>query len=171
MVKKKKLFEKFPPVTTSEWMDKIHTDLKGADFNKKLVWKTNEGFDVKPFYRTEDIENLMYINTLPGEFPYLRGTRIRNNNWLVRQNIEVSDYRDANKKALTILMKGIDSLGFILTDPESVNESNFNLLLKDIHIEIIEVNFMCNGKAKEILDYLIKISSGRGLNPQDIHVD
>ena len=169
MVKKKKLFEKFPPVTTSEWMDKIHTDLKGADFNKKLVWKTNEGFDVKPFYRTEDIENLMYINTLPGEFPYLRGTRIRNNNWLVRQNIEVSDYRDANKKALTILMKGIDSLGFILTDPESVNESNFNLLLKDIHIEIIEVNFMCNGKAKEILDYLIKISSGRGLNPQDIH--
>ena len=169
MAKKKKLFDQFPPVTTKDWMDKINADLKGADFNNKLVWKTNEGFEVKPFYRMEDIENLIYINTLPGEFPYIRGTKIRNNNWCVRQNIEVSDYSEANRKALTILMKGIDSLGFIITDPESVNEKNFNLLLKDIHIEIIEVNFLCNGKAKEILEYITKISSGRGLNPQDIH--
>ena len=32
--------------------------LKGADFEKKLVWKTNEGFKVKPFYRMEDLEGL-----------------------------------------------------------------------------------------------------------------
>ncbi|MBK8884591.1 MAG: hypothetical protein IPN67_20235 [Bacteroidales bacterium] len=49
MVKKEKLFEQFPPVTTKEWMAKVHCDLKGADFNEKLVWKTNEGFDVMPF--------------------------------------------------------------------------------------------------------------------------
>ena len=66
MMKKEKLFEQFPPVTTKEWMDKIHADLKGADFNKKLVWKTAEGFEVMPFYRAEDIENLMYINSLAG---------------------------------------------------------------------------------------------------------
>ena len=81
-------------------MDKIHADLKGADFNKKLVWKTNEGFEVKPFYRTEDIENLMYINSLPGEFPYIRGTKIENNNWLIRQNIEVNDYPGETGKLL-----------------------------------------------------------------------
>ncbi len=57
-------------------MDKITTDLKGADFNKRLVWKTDEGFEVNPFYRMEDIENLMYIDTLPGEFPYIRGTKV-----------------------------------------------------------------------------------------------
>src|SRR5450759_867118 len=151
MVQKEKLFDQFPPVSTKEWMDKINTDLKGSDFNKKLVWRTNEGFDVKPFYRSEDIENLMYINTLPDEFPYVRGTKIKDNNWLVRQNIEVTDYSEANRKALTILMKGVDSLGFIITDPESVNESNFKTLLKDIHIEAIELNFLTNGKAKEII--------------------
>ena len=43
-----------------------------------------------------------------------------NNNWLIRQNIEVTDYPAANRKALDLLMKGIDSLGFIITDPESV---------------------------------------------------
>ncbi len=164
-----KLFDQFPPVTTKEWMDKIHADLKGEDFNKKLVWKTDEGFDVMPFYRMEDLENLMYINTLPGEFPYLRGTKIKNNNWLVRQNIEVSDFSAANRKALTVLMIGFDSLGFIISDPESVNKNNFRTLLKDIHIENIEINFLCNGKAKEIFDLIMKIAVERGLNPLEIH--
>ena len=55
---KEKLFSDFPPVSTQEWMDKIQVDLKGADYEKKLVWKTNEGFKVKPFYRQEDLEGL-----------------------------------------------------------------------------------------------------------------
>ncbi len=169
MLNKEKLFDQFPPVSTRDWMERIHADLKGSDFNKRLVWKINEGFEVMPFYRMEDIENLMYINTLPGEFPYIRGTRIKNNNWYIRQNIEVSDYSKANRKALTILMKGVDSLGFIISDPESVNEKNFKILLQDIHIEIIEINFLCNGKAKEILDLIIKITSERGLNPGNIY--
>jgi methylmalonyl-CoA mutase len=167
-MKNEKLFSEFPPVTTKEWMDKINTDLKGADFNRKLVWKTNEGLEIKPFYRMEDIENLMYINTLPGEFPYIRGTKIRNNNWYVRQNIEVTDYREANLKALTILMKGVDSIGFIIADPESVSQRNFEILLKDIRIEMVEISFLCNGKAKEILEYLIKISDERNIDKANI---
>lgn len=154
MGQKEKLFDQFPPVSTSEWMEKINTDLKGADFNKKLVWKTNEGFDVKPFYRMEDIENLMYINTLPDQFPYLRGTRVNDNNWLIRQNIGVTNYSEANRKALTILMKGIDSLGFIIADPQSINEKNFDLLLERIFLGGVELNFLSDGKAKEIIDLL-----------------
>lgn len=167
-MKKEKLFEQFPPVTTKDWMDKIHSDLKGADFNTKLVWKTNEGFDIMPFYRREDIENLSFSDTLPGEYPFLRGTKIRNNNWYVRQNIEVTDYAEANRKALTILMKGIDSLGFIICDPESVCKSNFEILLKDIHLEVIEISVLCHGKAKEILGYISQITTERGLDPVDI---
>jgi methylmalonyl-CoA mutase len=155
MVKKDKLFDQFPPVTTGEWMDKIKTDLKGADFNKRLVWRPYEGFEVKPFYRMEDVENLMYINTLPGEFPYLRGTKIRNNNWLVRQDIEVTNYSVANRKALAILMKGIDSLGFIITDAESIDKNNFDLLLERIFLGGVEINISSDGKAKEILDLII----------------
>ena len=155
MVQKERLFDQFPPVTTKEWLDKINSDLKGTDFNKKLVWKTNEGFDVKPFYRMEDVENLMYINTLPDQSPYLRGTKINNNNWLIRQNIEVTNYSIANRKALTILMRGIDSLGFIISDPESINEKNFDLLLERIFLEGVELNFLTNGKAREIIDLII----------------
>jgi methylmalonyl-CoA mutase len=168
MEQKEKLFEQFPPVTTKEWMDKINSDLKGADFNKKLVWRTNEGFDVKPFYRMEDIENLNYINTFPGEFPYLRGTKIKDNNWLVRQNIEVTNYSTANRKALTILVKGIDSLGFIISDPGSINERNFDLLLERIFLGGVEINFLSDGKAKEIIELVINYVKNSNSDPDQI---
>ena len=60
-----------------------------------------------PFYREEDIENLRYIDALPGEFPFTRGKKISGNSWKIRQNITVSDYHAANEKALDILMKGV----------------------------------------------------------------
>ena len=88
---KEKLFSDFPEVSTQEWMDKIQVDLKGADYEKKLVWKTNEGFKVKPFYRQEDLKGLKTIETLPGEFPYLRGNKKDDNTWYIRQDIRVEN--------------------------------------------------------------------------------
>jgi methylmalonyl-CoA mutase len=46
----------FPPVPTSEWEAAIAKDLKGADYTKKLVWRTEEGLAVKPYYRREDLQ-------------------------------------------------------------------------------------------------------------------
>nr|HQI44058.1 methylmalonyl-CoA mutase family protein [Dysgonamonadaceae bacterium] len=80
---REKLFTEFPPVSTQEWMEKITADLKGADFQKKLVWRTNEGFDVNPFYREENIVGFSWLDNLPGQFPYVRSTR-KNNIWYVR---------------------------------------------------------------------------------------
>ena len=154
MSKKEKLFEQFPPVSREEWMEKIKTDLKGADFNKKLVWKFSEGIEIMPFYMKEDIENLKYIGSVPGQFPYIRGNKTDNNKWRIRQNITVTDYYDSNKKALEILSKGVDSLGFIISDPESVTGENIDTLLKDIVPEAVELNFLSNGKAKEIVGFL-----------------
>jgi methylmalonyl-CoA mutase len=168
-MKKGKLFDQFPPVTAAEWMEKVRIDLKGADFNKKMVWKTDEGFDVMPFYRSEDLENLKFVNSHPGDFPFVRGTKTDNNRWKIRQDIEVSDYDGANKKALEVLMKGVDSLGFIITDPESVNEDNLSILLKDIHLESIEANFRSAGKAKELLDILVNISRSNNLDFTRLH--
>ena len=169
MIKEGKLFDRFKPVTAAEWKEKIIGDLKGADYHEKMVWKTGEGFEVQPFYRMEDIENLMYKDTLPGEYPYLRGTKIKDNNWIIRQHINVADYAEANSKALTILMKGLDSLGFNIADPQSVNEQNFKILLNGILCGAIEMNFLCSGQAKEILSILIKTAEEGGLGPEAIH--
>jgi methylmalonyl-CoA mutase len=40
-------------VTTAEWEAQIARDLKGADYDKRLVWKTDEGIAVRPYYRSE----------------------------------------------------------------------------------------------------------------------
>ena len=109
---KEKLFTEFQAPTTQEWLDKIQVDLKGADFNKRLVWRTNEGFNVQPFYRREDVLKLKTPESLPGEFPFVRGNKKNDNIWYVRQEINAEDAAAANEKALDILNKGIDSLGF-----------------------------------------------------------
>lgn len=152
---KEKLFSDFPSVSTDKWMEKVVADLKGADYEKKLVWKTNEGFKVKPFYRMEDIEALATTNALPGEYPYLRGTR-KNNNWLIRQEIRVEDAKAANAKALDILNKGVDSLSFHVKAKELSLEF-IETLLNDIHAGAIELNFStCQGHVVKLAELLVE---------------
>jgi len=50
------LSEDFPPTPTAEWEAAIHRDLKGADYEKKLVWRTEEDIAARPYYRREDLD-------------------------------------------------------------------------------------------------------------------
>ena len=151
---KEKLFTEFQAPTTQEWLDKIQVDLKGADFNKRLVWRTNEGFNVQPFYRREDVLKLKTPEALPGEFPFVRGNKKDNNVWYVRQNIKAEDAATANAKALDILNKGVDSLGFHIPG-DQVSDEFIDTLLNDIQCECIEVNFQtCPRKTLELVEIL-----------------
>lgn len=159
---KEKLFSDFAPVSTQEWLDKITVDLKGADFEKKLVWKTNEGFKVKPFYRKEDLEGLKTTDALPGTFPYLRGTKKNDNTWYIRQDIVVEDAKAANEKALDILQRGIDSLCFRIK-AEDLNADYIETLLKDICPECIELNFTtCLRHTLELAKLLVAYFQNKG---------
>ncbi|WP_278968323.1 methylmalonyl-CoA mutase small subunit [Phocaeicola barnesiae] len=165
---KEKLFSDFPPVSTQEWMDKIQVDLKGADYEKKLVWKTNEGFKVKPFYRQEDLEGLKTTDGLPGQYPYLRGIKKDDNTWFIRQDIRVDDPAEANAKALDILNKGIDSLGFHV--PAKALDADFiRTLLKDICCECIELNFTtCQRHTLQLAELLVAYFKEKGYDPEKI---
>ena len=149
------LFSDFPPISTQAWMDKITADLKGADFEKKLVWRTNEGFNVQPFYRSEDLKTLNYLDSQPGEFPYVRGNNAKTNRWFVRQDIVVKDVKAANEKALTILTKGVDSLGFIFEDKALITEANIEVLLKNILSDDVELNFTTKHGNKELVEAVV----------------
>ena len=162
---KEKLFSEFAPISTEEWMAKITADLKGVPFEKKLVWKTGEGFNVNPFYRAEDIEGLKTTESLPGEFPYVRGTK-KDNDWKVRQNIEVCCFKGANEKALDLLTKGVTSLGFIIKGDE-VNEENIATLLEGICPASVELNFnTCNCKAEKLIGILADYFKGKGVDAE-----
>ena len=154
---KERLFDQFPEVSYAEWRAKVEADLKGADFNKKLVWRTNEGFDVQPVYRAEDIADFKTTDSLPGQYPYVRGTRT-DNDWLTRQDIIAETAEEANKTALDVLTKGVTSLGFKVAAPEDVAT-----LLNGIALDKVEINLTCcPGKVVEVAKALVAAVEAAG---------
>ncbi|MCT4638159.1 MAG: methylmalonyl-CoA mutase family protein [Bacteroidales bacterium] len=161
--KDRKLLSEFPPVSTEEWDAKIRTDLKGADYDRKLVWKPNEGFKVQPYYRSENLEGITYMDNLPGEFPYVRGNKKDNNTWLIRQDIDVKDFEDANKKALDVLNRGADSLGFNIDSSLEINKANIETLFNEIHLDCVEINISAAGKNLEVVNIIKEIAKDKGV--------
>lgn len=162
-----KLFTEFPEVSTQTWEEVIIKDLKGADYEKKLVWRTLEGFSVRPYYRAENLKNLKHITYAPGQYPFVRGTK-KHNNWKVRQDFCAENAADANKKALDCLMKGVDSIGFVVNGKEGVSQSDFDALLNNICLTAVELNFVggcC--KTPEIVKMLAE--KVKTLNANDIY--
>lgn len=165
---REKLFTEFTAPTTQEWLDKIAVDLKGADFNKRLVWRTNEGFNVQPFYRREDLAGLSTPDALPGEFPFVRGNRKAGNEWYVRQNICVCCPKEANAKALDLLNKGVNSLGFRF-EAKDLSADFIAALLKDIECECVELNFCtCKSHSVELAQLLVDYFKAKGYDPEKI---
>lgn len=160
---REKLFTDFPPVSTEEWMDVVTKDLKGADFQKRLVWKTNEGFPVNPFYRAEDIAGSRAAENLPGQFPYVRSTR-KDNKWYVRQEIDVQDFAEANKKAVALLERGITSFGFHLPK-NALSAENLGILLNGIAPDKVELNFStCISRTIDLSRLVVDYLTSHGLN-------
>ncbi|HEY4382141.1 MAG TPA: methylmalonyl-CoA mutase family protein [Acidobacteriaceae bacterium] len=68
------LGQDFPPIPTATWEAAIQKDLKGADYEKKLVWRSDEGLAVRPYYRSENLTDLgEQLRSAPGQFPFVRG--------------------------------------------------------------------------------------------------
>ena len=165
---KEKLFSEFQAPTKQEWLDKIGVDLKGADFQKRLVWKTPEGFSVQPFYQRDDVEKLSTPYSMPGEFPFVRGNKKNDNTWYIRQEIEAGDAKAANAKALDILNKGIDSLSFTIPG-DCVSAEFVETLLKDIYCDCVELNFnTCKRHSAELAEILVAYFEKKGYDKEKI---
>lgn len=175
--KEDKLFTDFPPSKTSEWEEKINIDLKGGDYAKKLIWKTQEGFDVKPYYRAEDIENIENTKLAPGDFPYTRGFCDCGNNWLIRQDIEDENPETANKLAVEALAKGAQEVTLNVSEIESIED--LSVLLKNIDLEKYPIHFSGHFENLELLKMFVKYIKNNKVNPEkvrgsidfDLHAD
>jgi methylmalonyl-CoA mutase len=156
-----KLFTEFPSITAEQWNEVIVKDLKGADYEKKLVWKTPEGFNVRPFYSAADLENLQYLQYAPGVFPYVRGVR-PDNNWKISQTIEPDGKGVSadNSLILSILMKGVNSITYKVGE-EGLSDSDFNILTKNIEFPYMETNFRpcCKRALKTLQQVIAKVKS------------
>jgi methylmalonyl-CoA mutase len=160
-----KLFSEFPPVKTKDWEKKIREDLKGADYDQKLLWRTNDEMVFRPYYRKEDLSELKYLDTLPGHYPFVRGKKVSNNDWEIRQNIIVRSFSTANKTALALLEKGITSPGFILKETIPETEKHLEKLLTGIDLQTTPLHFFIDSNDYSILKLLSVLIREKGLNP------
>jgi methylmalonyl-CoA mutase len=162
-----KLFTEFPEVSTQTWEEVIIKDLKGADYDKKLVWRTIEGFNVRPYYRYEDLKNLTHIYYASGQFPFVRGTK-KENNWKIRQDFCTRDINGANKKSLDVLMKGVDAIGFKIDGKKGISQSDFDALLQNICLNAVEINFT-GGCCKTPETVKMFVEKTKTFNPDEIY--
>ena len=123
------LLRDFPSVSTESWEEVIRKDLKGADYAKKLVWQTDEGLAVKPYYRAQDLEDLDYLSSPPGVFPYVRGTRA-SGGWRIREEIDEVDAGKANDAACRALVAGAEEIAFCNVEINSA--SDLKILLANL---------------------------------------
>tara|TARA_R110002012_G_scaffold319389_2_gene539719 strand:- start:108540 stop:109937 length:1398 start_codon:yes stop_codon:yes gene_type:complete len=114
----KPLFSEFPEVSSKEWKQKIQSDLKGADYNETLIWQSNEGIHVKPFYHQDTLENIS-------------NKVIPNTPWNICQTIFVQQIDVANGIAVDALKNGAESIKFIIPDDTISVEK----LLKSIDLQ------------------------------------
>jgi methylmalonyl-CoA mutase len=136
------LFDEFDPVSAKAWKQKIQVDLKGADYNETLIWKSPEGIDVKPFYHSEDVEGVIPNVSEPPK------------KWYVTQSLYAQDSERVNKKAIEALKRGAESL--VITIPSET--VSINDLLVDIDLESVpihfEFTFLSSEYLKSLVDYI-----------------
>ncbi|WP_337994741.1 hypothetical protein [Polaribacter ponticola] len=116
------LFDEFKPLSTSVWKQKIQVDLKGADYNETLLWKTEEDIVVKPFYTKEDRTNSLL--KLPKE------------GFNICQSIFIDDEKIANSLAIDSLNRGANSILF-----NADKKFDYKKVLDKIDLKLITIYF------------------------------
>jgi len=119
------LFDEFKEVTPAAWKQKIQVDLKGDDYNDALLWKTDEGIVVKPFYTKEDRTHHKL------EMP--------EKGFNICQTIFVDDEKIANSIAIDAIKRGVNSIQFVAN-----SSFNYKVLLENLDIKLTILYFKFN---------------------------
>jgi methylmalonyl-CoA mutase len=152
-----KLFTGFPIVSNAAWEAKIKEDLKGADYEKKLIWKTLENIRIKPYYTAEDLVELPFTDNQPGCFPFVRGNKTTSNNWEIRQDFRVFNIDSALTGALMAVERGATAIGFDLSARGGdLYFHDFRKLIEAFAGKDISLHFQAGEISSDIMDYLLK---------------
>src|SRR6516165_10770919 len=103
----------FPPVSYDQWRASVVTELKGVPFEKKLVHRSLEGFDIQPLYTANDWPSDSDSSGFPGLLPLTRGSQALGQTsagWDIRQAHLHPSPADANKAILEDLEHGVTSI-------------------------------------------------------------
>lgn len=133
---KESLFQEFPQVSAEQWKDQIEQDLKGASYDEKLVFRSQDGIAVQPFYTSADVKDHMQ---LPPPLP-----------WRICEKINVTTAGEGNVQAAKALQKGAESLWLHISS-ESVTP---NVLFEGINLENLQIYLSLSFLSREYVERL-----------------
>ncbi len=157
----KKLFEDFPDISTANWKEKILSDLKGADYHKKLIWKSDEGIHVQPFYRQENQVSLDYLEHMG----VLKKTGNAPNGWTICQDIfPEKELKEANKRIKVALKGGAQAIRIHLNDLPLLTLERLDSLLEGVPMGEAELIMKGYLGADAMYDQLTELATRRGVD-------
>ncbi|MDZ7636879.1 MAG: methylmalonyl-CoA mutase family protein [Bryobacterales bacterium] len=170
------LRNEFPPVSDEAWRAAVEADLKGAEFDKKLVWRTYEGIAVEPYYRQGALEDLGYLESAPGQSPWHRGPSAIGNSWTILQEILTLDPAAANKAARQALDGGASGICFVTEAcPAGVRGVNLQsleqmrTLIRDLPLYKTGFHFRAGENALPVLANFLAALSASKADSRDIY--
>ncbi|GIV33855.1 MAG: hypothetical protein KatS3mg031_1390 [Chitinophagales bacterium] len=143
---KENLCSGFAPVTPAQWKQKIIQELKGRPYDE-LIWHSEEGFEIKPFYTAEDLEEV-----------HLPDFTSKEAGWEIQQDITVKNTKEANRKAKEALAGGAESIGLLLAG-RCPSANSLHHLLNDIATGDHPLHF--SGIPLQCADQLLSVIPGK----------
>lgn len=139
------VFTEFEPVSKEQWRQKAVQDLKGADFEKKLIWKTDDGFPIQPFYTSEDITDF--------DPAYFSSSK---KGWINYVEIKADSDIECNRIAQQMKQFGAQGFLFKFDDP---NYHNFETLLNGLDPLSDHISFSTTQPSAVLIsDYLVHLN-------------
>ena len=161
----KRLFSEFPEITTRMWEEKIRSDLKGEDYQKRLFWNSDEGISIKPFYRQEDIEALNYLEGIGN----LKDHSDTPNGWLICQQLTPGKKLEkTNKRIKSALKGGAQAIRLQLGEARFSEAPVLEELLDGISMPETELHFGGCPRADALYASLCTVASQKGYESTEL---
>src|SRR5438445_7438900 len=173
------------------WRKLAANERKGAE-PYGLVWHTPEGIDVKPLFTAADVQDLEFLDTVPGAFPFLRGPRATmyaGQPWTIRQYGGFSTAEETNaffrrnlaagQTGLSIAFDLATHRGYDSDHPRVVGDvgkagvavdsvEDMKLVFDGVPLDRVSVSMTMNGAVLPVLASFIVAGEEQGVSPDKL---
>jgi methylmalonyl-CoA mutase len=173
------------------WRKLASKETQGADPNA-LAWHTPEGLEIKPLYSKADVEDLDFVDTVPGAFPFVRGPRATMYTvrpWTIRQYAGFSTAEESNafyrrglaagQMGLSVAFDLATHRGYDSDHPRVVGDvgkagvaidsvEDMKILFDGVPLDKMSVSMTMNGAVLPVLASFIVAGEEQGVKPEQL---
>lgn len=161
------LFGDFPSVSKESWKKLVEKKFAKLGSYEDFIWHTEDGIAVEPFYTEEETGDFSFReNQLPGEFPFVRGTRTKDNSWLLSEDVKFAAPENAVRDALSAIKGGADSLTFI--PEEKIKRGAIETLIEEIDPLRTRINFALGEDPEKTCELFISACRKKRIDTREL---